>query len=175
VAVGGRLVSWKVEDDRVARARVAGRRGRKSEGARRIGSRSKGADDGKQLSIDELLVMLREKGTSHTALSTKLLVDPACACTFGAKCGVKAWRTDMNPGSLGSVLVFMYEYLARETYSVCLRPPCSSKTCSHLASSLCRAFEVVSGAVITSSSTFEIFVVPFELIFSPEWKATPMT
>jgi tRNA (adenine57-N1/adenine58-N1)-methyltransferase len=72
VAVGGRLVRSKVENDRVARARVATRKDGKSEGAGRSGSRSKGADDGKQLSIDELLVMLREEGTSHTALSTKL-------------------------------------------------------------------------------------------------------
>jgi hypothetical protein len=72
VAVGGRLVRRKVENDRVARARVATRKDGKSEGAGRSGSRSKGADDGKQLSIDKLLVMLREEGTSHTALSTKL-------------------------------------------------------------------------------------------------------
>jgi len=68
LAVGRRLVRWKVENDRVARARVAKLCGRKSGGAGRSRGRSKGADDGKQLGIDELLVMLQEEGTSHTQL-----------------------------------------------------------------------------------------------------------
>lgn len=58
------LVRSKVENDRVARARVASLCGRKSEGVARSKGRSEGADDGKQLSIDELLVMLQEEGTT---------------------------------------------------------------------------------------------------------------
>lgn len=69
LADGGRLVGWKTENDCVARTEVAERRGRENETAGRRGIRSRGADDGKQLSIDELLVMLQREGAkSHTRL-----------------------------------------------------------------------------------------------------------
>lgn len=79
LAVGGCLVRWKVENDRVAGTKVARLCGRKSEGKERSEGRSKGADDGKQLSMDELLVMLQEEGTSHTQL-----LDPAPALGWAA-------------------------------------------------------------------------------------------
>lgn len=67
LAADGCLVEWKIENDCVARTGVAERIDRENEEAGRRETRSKGADDEKQLSIDELLVMLQREGAkSHT-------------------------------------------------------------------------------------------------------------